>query len=323
MPPAPIARQDDALTKKKEGLLAAIKKSDDELDKHGPATRGRHLPELASIRSKAESAATAEDLVKVELRLEAWQRGLLAELFPGLQSAPSGTASVFPKQEGSVAERLKARVGDGRDPASLTRLFDNAAKQQGSVTVAVSQAPEAPAPTAADPLSAERARFIEVEKLLRKRGASQRVIDLTIAEAARQKADPLLVLAMVQAESNFKPGAVSHCGARGLMQLIPSTAKDMGVSDPDALFDPRTNLRAGIKYLKWLWGRFANQSFSDLFQSEFSVNALAQKTVAAYNAGPGNVAKYGGIPPFKETRRYVAKIVETYGVLRDAFLSAF
>ncbi|MBI5884063.1 MAG: lytic transglycosylase domain-containing protein, partial [Elusimicrobia bacterium] len=139
----------------------------------------------------------------------------------------------------------------------------------------------------------------------------------------RQKADPLLVLAMVQTESNFKPAALSHCGARGLMQLIPSTAKDMGVDDPDSLFDPRTNLRAGIKYLKWLWGRFANQSFSDLFNTEFSANALAQKAVAAYNAGPGNVKKYNGIPPFRETRNYVARVAAAYGTFRAAFLSAF
>ncbi|MBI4676796.1 MAG: lytic transglycosylase domain-containing protein [Elusimicrobia bacterium] len=253
---------------------------------------------------------------------------VLAELYPGLRSVfialPGKEPAPLPQGQsalsgrGGSVERLKARLGDVSDASSLNRLFDNA----GRTRAEFSPAPPAPAPVVADPISAARSRFAEVEKLLRGRGASQRVIDLTINEAVRQKADPLLVLAMVQAESNFRTRAVSSCGARGLMQLIPSTAKDMGVDDPDALFDPRVNLRAGVRYLKWLWGRFATLSFSDLIKADLSGSASAQKAVAAYNAGPGNVRKYGGIPPFKETRNYVAKIVRTYKELRQAFLSA-
>ena len=106
--------------------MDAIQQSDEELDKYGAETRKRHLPELSAIRVKAEAVDTAEDLGWVELRLEAWRNSLLAELHPGLQSPQAGGAWIFPKQETSVSERLKARLGDVRDADSLTRLFDNA-----------------------------------------------------------------------------------------------------------------------------------------------------------------------------------------------------
>ena len=103
---------------------------------------------------------------------------------------------------------------------------------------------------------------------------------------------PALVRAVIQAESAWNTRAVSSKGALGLMQLMPSTATEYGVVDP---FDPRQNIRAGVKYLKRLLDRY---------------DGNAELALAAYNAGPGAVEKYGRtVPPYRETRAYVKKIV--------------
>ena len=109
-------------------------------------------------------------------------------------------------------------------------------------------------------------------------------------EAQRHEVDPELVAAVVQQESRFKPRAKSPVGAMGLMQLMPRTGKWMGAKN---LYDPSDNVRAGAKYLRYLEGRFDGDQ---------------TKIIAAYNGGEGNVKKYGGIPPFKETRQYVQKV---------------
>lgn len=109
-------------------------------------------------------------------------------------------------------------------------------------------------------------------------------------EAKKNDIRPELVAAVVQAESRFKPTARSGAGAVGLMQLVPRTGKWMGARD---LTNPQQNIAAGAKYLKYLHGRF---------------NGNETKMIAAYNAGEGNVRRFGGIPPFRETRNYVTKV---------------
>lgn len=109
--------------------------------------------------------------------------------------------------------------------------------------------------------------------------------------------DPNLIRAVMRTESAFNPLVVSPIGAQGLMQLMPDVAEELGVTDP---FDPRQNIMGGAKYLRQLL---------DIHHGNVPL------TLASYNAGPGNVARYKAIPPFPETRRYVKTIT---GLMADA-----
>ena len=120
-----------------------------------------------------------------------------------------------------------------------------------------------------------------------------------IDEAARLYQLPhSFIRAVMRVESDFNPEVVSRAGAMGLMQLMPKTARSMGVSDP---FDARQNVLGGARYLRILANRFKG----DLVL-----------TVAAYNAGEGAVDKYNGIPPYKETQRYVRRVLKHYYAFR-------
>jgi soluble lytic murein transglycosylase len=119
--------------------------------------------------------------------------------------------------------------------------------------------------------------------------------DLIAPIAASHGLDPELIRAVIRAESNFDPLALSHKGARGLMQLMPGTAARFAVADP---FDPEENIRGGVQYLRFLRDRFDGQ---------------LPLILAAYNAGENAVRRHGGIPPYPETRKYVARILEEYG----------
>lgn len=115
------------------------------------------------------------------------------------------------------------------------------------------------------------------------------------AAATRHGLDPELVLAVVRVESCFDPRARSTAGALGLMQLMPATARELGVNDP---FDPVANLDGGSRYLARMLARHGGD---------------VTLALAAYNAGPGNVARHGGVPPFPETRSYIERVSRLRG----------
>ncbi len=119
---------------------------------------------------------------------------------------------------------------------------------------------------------------------------------MSMIEDTSQKygVDSKLIKALVQQESGFNPNAKSKAGALGLMQLMPSTAKGLGVTDP---MDPKQNIEGGVKYFKSMLDRFHGNTILAL---------------AAYNAGPNAVSKYDGVPPYKETQNYVRSILKNY-----------
>jgi soluble lytic murein transglycosylase-like protein len=118
--------------------------------------------------------------------------------------------------------------------------------------------------------------------------------------AQRHRLDAALLAAVVHVESGGNPQAVSPAGAQGLTQLIPATAQRFGVHDP---FDPAQSLDGAAKYLQGLLGQFGGD---------------VSKALAAYNAGEGNVKKYGGIPPFAETQAYVPAVLAAYDTYRQS-----
>jgi soluble lytic murein transglycosylase-like protein len=130
-------------------------------------------------------------------------------------------------------------------------------------------------------------------------------LDQVVREASsRNRLDPDFVSSVIMAESQFKTHAVSKKGAQGLMQLMPATAAQLGVTDP---FDPRANVEAGTAHLSALLDRYNNDPI---------------KALAAYNAGAHRVKQYNGVPPYRETRAYVSKIVRDFNAKKRAQMKA-
>ena len=203
--------------------------------------------------------------------------------------------------DGSV---LKVRAYEaGEDQARLTlgfggamtlpierveRVVDDEVEWPKPEPVAVAAAPAAPTPEPPIPL-----RFSEDQPV------PEGPYGQLIYEAARRhQVNPQVVAALIRQESAGNVRAVSHKGARGLMQLMPATAIRFGVRK-EKLFDPAENVEAGVKYLSWLVDQFPND--------------LA-KVLAAYNAGENAVIRYQGIPPYRETRNYVRRIFSNLGL---------
>ena len=156
-------------------------------------------------------------------------------------------------------------------------------------------------------MRAARSAAAEVDRYLRKPASgglspsggapafSSLEVDAAIEQAAaRHNVDPNLVRSVIKVESNFNPNAVSRKGAMGLMQLMPSTARQLKVTNP---FDPEQNVDAGVRHLKKLLESYGGD---------------VKLTLAAYNAGEGNVARSGGVPHFAETQNYVKRITNLY-----------
>lgn len=148
-----------------------------------------------------------------------------------------------------------------------------------------------------------RMEIYNVRAVSRTRAVPQRVVrvpeerlqDLVGRYARQHRLEPKLVRAVIEAESGYNAAAVSPKGAMGLMQLMPGTARELGVDDP---FDPEQNIRGGTGYLRQMLNRFEDNL----------VYALA-----GYNAGPEAVVRYGGVPPYAETRAYVQRVMRMNG----------
>ncbi len=170
-----------------------------------------------------------------------------------------------------------AQIYAWRD-TSGTLVLSNSPKDASAVTFAVAGAPTGIRTT---------------RKALSRRAAEYD--PLVIEHAAANGVRPELVRGVIQAESAFNPLALSNKGAMGLMQLMPATAADYNVRNP---YDAAQNIRAGVAYLKSLLTKYGNNE---------------ELALAAYNAGPGAVKKYGAVPPYRETRNYIARIQGTAG----------
>lgn len=212
-----------------------------------------------------------------------------------------------------------ARMGDAQSQYNLGWMYSNgrgversdataafffhAAAEQGwpqairmlrTVGGPSNELPECMRPPAAAPVVAS-GRTVPPVDLVVPPNAPAHIVEIAKNTAAEMKVQPQLVLAIIEAESNFNAAALSPKNAKGLMQLIPETAARFNVSRP---YDPAQNIRGGVSYLRWLLAYF-----------EGDVALVA----AAYNAGEGAVNRYRGVPPYAETLAYVAKILRRTG----------
>jgi len=211
-----------------------------------------------------------------------------------MASLPCSAAEVAVLRNGfTIKHERREIVGD------LTRLYVTV---DGSSfidvpTVEIEHFEEAAPEPVEDPASSPKSGALRPTSSGKPSGIPQRPVDLSQvvnAASGRYRLDPDLVNSVIKAESDFKVRAVSPKGAQGLMQLMPGTAAQLGV--PNA-FDPQANVDGGTRYLRELLERY---------------NFDLVKALAAYNAGPQRVEQFGGVPPYYETRAYVAKIVKDF-----------
>jgi len=196
----------------------------------------------------------------------------------------------------SIRHERREVLGD------VTRLYVNA---DGSSYVDVptteiehfEAAAEGPAAPSSDAGAAKHTKFESIGFPGRPKTDLSEVVNQT---SGRYRLDPDLVNSVIQAESGFNVRAVSPKGARGLMQLMPGTASQLGVPD---VFDAQANVEGGTKYLRELLERY---------------NFDLVKALAAYNAGPQRVEQFGGVPPYYETRAYVARVVKDFNKKKAA-----
>ena len=200
-----------------------------------------------------------------------------------------------------IAEYLKRPVGNAHAPRAAVTAAD--AASLASAQTAPAQAPGAPvaAKAATPPADAQALRRTARSRSggsnVPAEAASSGAVETAIRQAAaKYNLSPDLVRSVIRAESNFQPTAVSSAGAMGLMQLMPETAKDLGVTNA---FDIRQNVDGGTRYLRQMLDRF---------------NGDVKLALQAYNAGPGAVEQYNGNVPYAETRQYVKRVLGYAGL---------
>jgi soluble lytic murein transglycosylase-like protein len=204
------------------------------------------------------------------------------------------------RQQGSHA-KVVAKLGDdfaGNSVFKLSRTLPDSLVTRRIRLFDDAWLPETAAPEVADaqPKDVFHREMQRINVAIRKQFFANAVPfgDIIHAKAQKYDVDPSLVAAVVETESRFRTNARSQVGARGLMQLMPKTGRWLGAGN---LYNAEQNVDAGAKYLKYLNRRF---------------DGNLTKTIAAYNAGEGNVRRYNGVPPFRETRSYVKKVMSRY-----------
>jgi len=295
-----------------------------------PQATVRFTPRLNDLKAAAVAAKSPAQLEKAKKDFADWKTVVLRHLYGEAPRSAAGAQSFeqFSAAKASEisftlalrqqlsAQRLEAQVGAVRAAAlrpetSWNGMFDNSKAAPGSFAALASDG----AVLAEPPLPAnDPRRYDKIRALLLSQGVSPKIIDTAIAEGRRQKVDPMIVLSVINQESNFRKNAYNKgSGCTGLMQLDPETAADMGVRGN--LYDPAANIKAGTKYLNWIANSFfkMNLDMSDL--SKVPAEKL-KMVLASYNWGIGNVRrvvnKYGvaaldRVAP-KETRNYIAEI---------------
>jgi soluble lytic murein transglycosylase-like protein len=217
---------------------------------------------------------------------------------------PNLTTSVPPLVPRNISPELRAklfpenrRIGAHRDPGLTQQLSKSRVLETSESPTAQEDSPEQTA-TGSQPQHARHnhGRIYQNETPSCNAACKPEYRSLFEKYGKRYNLDPNLLAAVAEAESDFNPRAVSVKGARGLMQLMPETAHDMGVRNS---FNPEENVKGGARYLNGLVEKFGDLKLA----------------LAAYNAGPGNVEKYGGVPPFRETEKYVERVMNNYSDL--------
>ncbi|MSO18868.1 MAG: lytic transglycosylase domain-containing protein [Acidobacteria bacterium] len=223
--------------------------------------------------------------------------GQAAENISGFVDSAGRVVFVNEPAESSATPKVHTSSKTGATGRKLLAKTSDSAKSSDSAAFAAEPAavPDELIITEAlgDPSTAPESSSQDIPTVPRGRDY---IAELVSDAARRHQVDADLVHAIVRVESNYNPYAVSNRGARGLMQLIPATARRFGVMDS---FDPRSNLDGGIRYLKYLMGMFKGD---------------VRLSLAAYNAGEMAVTRNGGVPPYRETQNYIRKISELYSM---------
>jgi soluble lytic murein transglycosylase-like protein len=269
----------------------------------------RNGARVARRTAQQEAAAAAIDRAREQSNQQRFQttQALAANpnaLFEGL--AAHRALNEYPAAQlpgprvGPTIEAAAALAASKNLPAVLPVIIHGP-------SAAVPPSPAQGAPDFADP-------FMRVRQHLVSGGVNANIVDQIIKESVRQGVDPRFALAVVANESHFNPHATSDAGAGGLFQIMPKTFKWLNrFTDANLLYDMNHNIRSGVKYLKSLWGSFVG-GVSDLARLSLDrVNSDSdiENAIAAFNAGPGNVRKHGGVPPFPETQAYVPRVLRT------------
>jgi soluble lytic murein transglycosylase-like protein len=189
-----------------------------------------------------------------------------------------------PPAQGQIVSYLNSdgrRVFINADPSPAARKAKTSLRGFTSLAGAMPHATQTPAASSPEMRAAELANRQKIEVMIRE-------------VSARYNVDPVLIRAVIETESNWNSNAISRKGALGLMQLVPGTARQLGV---DNAFDPKQNLDGGVRYLHTLLERY---------------NGDLDRALAAYNAGPGAVDRARGVPRYRETREYVQKVTDSY-----------